>query len=108
MKKLTQKQENFVRVYLQTGNASKAYRESYTASNMTAQAVKTEASRLLDHPIVSLTIEQANKQANEVVEKKLEITKEWVLEQLVFTCRLALGINIASDHCQNGGRTWLI
>lgn len=83
MKHLTQKQENFVRVYLETGNASRAYRESYKADKMSENAIRVEASRMLDNPNISLTVEMANKKATEKVIKKLEVTKEWIIEQLV-------------------------
>lgn len=55
---MTPKQEAFARAYVETGNASEAYRRSYNAGNMSAAALKEEASKLLRHPDVSLTIEK--------------------------------------------------
>lgn len=54
---LTPKQEAFALAYVETGNASEAYRRSYEADNMSAEAIQVEASRLRDHPKVALFIE---------------------------------------------------
>lgn len=58
--KLTIKQEKFARQYVGPceGNASEAYRKSYAASNMSAEAIRVEACRLLERPNVSLMIDQ--------------------------------------------------
>ena len=58
--KLTIKQEKFARQYVGPceGNASEAYRKSYSASNMSAEAIRVEACRLLERPNVSLMIDQ--------------------------------------------------
>lgn len=55
---MTPKQEAFARAYVETGNASEAYRRAYSIKSMGQGAVKTEASKLLQHPDVALTIEQ--------------------------------------------------
>lgn len=57
---LTPKQAEFCRVYIETGNASEAYRQAYDASNMSYYAIKVEASRLLRNPTVALTIKECN------------------------------------------------
>ena len=54
--KLTPKQEAFCLAYIKTGNASKAYRQAYEATQMSAAAVEVEASRLLNHPKVTLRL----------------------------------------------------
>ena len=58
--KLTIKQEKFARQYVGPceGNASEAYRKSYAASNMSAEAIRVEACRLLERPNVSLMVDQ--------------------------------------------------
>lgn len=56
MADLTPKQEAFARAYVETGNASEAYRQSYDAENSSPETVKVEASRLLDNPNVALTV----------------------------------------------------
>lgn len=57
---LTPKQAEFCRVYMETGNASEAYRQAYDASNMSYEAIKVEASRLLKNPTIALTIQECN------------------------------------------------
>lgn len=56
--KLTQKQEAFCQRYIETGNASEAYRLSYDAENMSDEAVRVEAHRLQQNPNVSLRLDQ--------------------------------------------------
>ena len=59
MKKLTGKQEAFANAYvLNGGNASLAYRQSYSWQGMSEHALNVEASRTLAHPDISLRIEE--------------------------------------------------
>lgn len=53
---VTEQQEKFCRVFVETGNASEAYRQSYKANRKTANSVAVDASRLLDNPNVSLRV----------------------------------------------------
>lgn len=55
---LTIKQERFCMVYVETGNASEAYRQAYNAENMSNEAIGVEACRLLDHPSVALKVKE--------------------------------------------------
>ena len=50
---LTLKQEAFVLAYLETGNASEAYRRAYDAEDMDAQAIAVEAHKLRKHPKIA-------------------------------------------------------
>jgi len=54
--KLTAKQEAFACSYLETGNASEAYRRSYAAENTSDAVVWKEACLLMQHPKVSVRI----------------------------------------------------
>lgn len=77
MSKLTIKQEAFVQAYLKTGNASKAYRQAYSASRMKPETVNREAKALLDNPKIAarVTTIQAAQQ------KRFEITQDrWLAE----------------------------
>tara|TARA_R110000787_G_scaffold122987_1_gene233902 strand:- start:90 stop:566 length:477 start_codon:yes stop_codon:yes gene_type:complete len=58
--KLTIKQEKFARQYVGPceGNASEAYRKSYAASNMSAEAIHVAACRLLQNTKVALMVDQ--------------------------------------------------
>lgn len=53
---MTPKQEAFALAYVETGNASEAYRRAYNAENMKPEAVWVEASRTLADPNVSLRV----------------------------------------------------
>jgi len=57
---LTAKQEAFALAYLETGNASEAYRRAYSAAKMKDKQVWEEASKLLSHPKVAQRLEQLN------------------------------------------------
>lgn len=53
---LTIKQEAFCQAYIETGNASEAYRSSYSAENMKPDAIHVQASKLLDNPKIALRV----------------------------------------------------
>lgn len=54
--KLTPKQEAFCQRYIETGNASEAYRLSYEADKMNSDSVRVEANRLLNNPNIALRV----------------------------------------------------
>jgi phage terminase small subunit len=60
--KLTPKQQAFVFAYLETGNASEAYRRAYDASRMKPGTVEKRAAELLRHGVIKgrLEAEQAD------------------------------------------------
>lgn len=53
---LTPKQEAFAQAYVETGNASEAYRRSYNAKNFKPESVNVNASKLLSDAKVSLRV----------------------------------------------------
>lgn len=53
---LTQKQENFCLLYIETGNASKAYRIAYDAENMKESTVNRNAKALMDNSKIAARI----------------------------------------------------
>ena len=64
---LTPKQESFCLVYVQTGNASEAYRRSYDVSDDTKpETVWSEASRLVADPKVSARIVELQERARDI------------------------------------------
>lgn len=73
---MTPKQEAFARAYVETGNASQAYRMAYDAENMSEQVVWNEASKLLQHREVSVRVAALQSKA----QKKHEITIEKLTE----------------------------
>lgn len=56
MTKLTQKQENFCAAYVETGNASEAYRRAYDASRMKPDSVSVNASKLMADARIALRL----------------------------------------------------
>lgn len=55
---VTEQEEKFSQVFVETGNASEAYRQSYKSDKMSVNAIGVEASRMLDRPRVALRISQ--------------------------------------------------
>lgn len=55
---LTLKQEAFALAYVETGNASEAYRRAYEAGKMKAEAVHVNASKLLASTKVALRVKE--------------------------------------------------
>lgn len=72
---LTAKQQKFVLCYLTNGgNGSDAYKNAYDCKNMSAEAIATEASRLLKNPKVARWIEYARENINKVFEDEIKYT----------------------------------
>lgn len=78
MNKLTIKQENFCNFYVESGNASDAYRRAYSCDKMKDEAVAVEASKLKDSPNVALRIDELKS----ALQSKSDITKERILKEL--------------------------
>ncbi|URW84479.1 terminase small subunit [Alcaligenes sp. DN25] len=55
---LTPKQEAFALAYVETGNASEAYRRSYNAEKMKPDSVNRKAKELLDHGKITARINE--------------------------------------------------
>lgn len=53
---LTQKQENFCLAYIETGNASEAYRRAYDSNKMSENAISVEACKMMDAPKIAQRI----------------------------------------------------
>lgn len=63
--KLTIKQEAFARAYVETGNASEAYRRAYNAENMQQITVTKRASELLARGDIAGMVQQLKDKATE-------------------------------------------
>src|SRR5262249_20013414 len=89
--RLTAKQEAFILAYLETGNASEAYRRAYNASGMNAATINREAHSLLEHPKVAPRIrELQNHVTNQAVEQ-VALSRGWVLDRLMRHAQVCLG-----------------
>jgi phage terminase small subunit len=75
---LTPKQEAFCLAYLETSNASEAYRRSYSAENMQPQTISVKASELLANGKVAVRLGELRKPAV----KKAQMTLESHLTRL--------------------------
>ena len=83
---LTPKQENFCLAYLETGNASEAYRRAYDAENMGANAIAVEACNMLGSPKIALRLSELRAPAI----AKAQLTIEDLLAELEEARRLAI------------------
>lgn len=76
---LTPKQEAFCAAYIETGNASQAYRESYDAANMSPASVNRAAKELVDNPKIAARVNQMR----EPVLERMQVTLEGHLSDLL-------------------------
>lgn len=83
---LTPKQENFCLAYLETGNASEAYRRSYNAENMKPESINVNACKLL----ADAKIAQRLDELRAPVIRKAQLTVEDLLRELEEARRLAI------------------
>ena len=78
MSTLTAKQEAFCQKYVETGNASEAYRQSYDAGGMKPTSVNRKAKELLDNGKIAARLAELREPAA----KKARVTLEGHLEDL--------------------------
>lgn len=76
--KLTLKQENFCNFYIETGNASEAYRRAYAAEKMKDESINRKAKELMDNGNITARIKELQGELKAIS----DITKERVLEEL--------------------------
>lgn len=88
MSNLTPKQEAFCIAYIETGNASGAYRSAYNAENMTDKQVWEESSKLLKTPKVSQRVEQMKEEHR----ARHRVTVDDLLKELEEARTLAMSI----------------
>ncbi|MGX5660007.1 terminase small subunit [Castellaniella ginsengisoli] len=69
---LTQKQESFCLAYIETGNASEAYRRSYSAGGMKPETVNRKAKALLDDGKIAARLQDLRRPAVEAAQMTLE------------------------------------
>lgn len=69
---LTLKQDNFVLAYIETGNASEAYRRAYDTSKMNENSVNRKAKELLDNVKITARIAELRKPVVEQVQITLK------------------------------------
>ena len=86
--KLTPKQEKFANLYIELGNASEAYRQSYNVGTMSTKVIQVKASEVLRNEKVNgfITV------LKEELANKSMITKEMLIKKLLL---------IANDYDDN-------
>ena len=84
---LTPKQEAFALAYVETGNASEAYRRAYNAGNMKPEVIANKTSALLKRGDVRVRVEMAQAKAVE----RHETTVDDILRELEEARALAAG-----------------
>jgi len=62
---MTPKQEAFCLAYIETGNASEAYRRSYNAGNMKPESINVTACQLLSDPKIALRVAELKDELKE-------------------------------------------
>lgn len=77
-RRFTDKMELFCLAYVETGNASEAYRRSYNTANMADKTAQREGYNLLQNPLVQARIEELRKKVME----RHEITVDTLLAEL--------------------------
>lgn len=85
-RKLTIKQEAFCAAYVETGNASEAYRRSYNAGKMKPEVVAVKASELLKSGNVSVRVAELRSE----IQARNKITVDSLIEDLKEARLLAL------------------
>ena len=78
MNKLTTKQEKFCKTFIETGNASEAYRQSYDCQKMKGPSINRNAVALLDN--TKITTRVGELQLN--LQKKFEVTVQSLSKEL--------------------------
>lgn len=90
--KLTQKQENFCLAYVETGNATEAYRRAYNASNMKEETINKRAVEMFDKGVIRGRLDQLR----ETIMERHSITVDTLIEELEEARQVALAKEAAA------------
>ena len=83
--KLTPKQEKFCQVYIETGNASEAYRQAYNTEKMKPESVNSKGYQLLQHVQITARLDELRAEHK----KRHEITVDTLVAELEEARKLA-------------------
>lgn len=83
MSKLTIKQENFCNYYIESGNASDAYRRAYSCGKMKDESINVNASKLLNNTKVALRVKELQLEQKE----RSDLKKEEAIKELTSIVR---------------------
>lgn len=82
--KLTPKQEAFCLAYIETGNASEAYRRSYNAENMKPETINVQACKLLADPKIATRVDELKAEHLKRHEVTVDTIRQMLLEDRKF------------------------
>lgn len=85
---LTIKQEKFCMVYVETGNASEAYRQAYNCENMKEATINRNAKMMIDDNKISTIVKELKSGHT----KRHELTIDDLVKQLAEARQVALGL----------------
>lgn len=91
---LTQKQEAFCNYYIETGNASEAYRKAFCCKKMKPATINRKAFETLNHGKITARIQELQNEAK----NKFDLSKERILAELS---------SIAFSSIANMHNTWI-
>ena len=94
--KLTPKQEKFCQVYIETGNASEAYRQAYNAEKMRPDTVNNKAYGLLQKGGIRARLDELRAEHK----KRHEITVDTLVAELEEARKLAFETEKAAAAVQ--------
>ena len=94
--KLTPKQEKFCHGYMETGNASGAYRAAYNAEKMKPESVAVQAAKMLASPKIALKIDALRA----ALRQRHEITVDDLVAELEEARKLAFETEKAAAAVQ--------
>jgi hypothetical protein len=88
---LTKKQHDFCIAFVETGNASEAYRRTYSCDRRNSQTIRTNAQRLLHTDAVAAKIASLQNEIDSAAVKKLSLSRELVIDNLMEIVERAMG-----------------
>ncbi len=78
MSKLTIKQENFCNYYIESGNASEAYRRAFSCDNMKADTIHVKAKELLNNGKITVRVKELQAE----VKNRSDLKKDEAVNEL--------------------------
>ena len=94
--KLTPKQERFCQVYIETGNASEAYRQAYNTEKMKPESVNSKGYQLLQQVKITARLDELRAEHK----KRHEITVDTLVAELEEARKLAFETEKAAAAVQ--------
>lgn len=87
MARLTPKQEAFCQAYIETGNASEAYRTAYAADKMKPETINRNAKALLDNSKIATRVAELQGE----IKQRHNVTVDSLIAELEEARKAALG-----------------